>query len=189
MCLCLCVCLSMSVCICVRLGVYLCTCLWSVSVRVSVCIRVCTCVSLSLCVHVSVSVLGPAHLPRPPSWESCVLSKVPAMAPRGGEGREGVVGRGREGWLCVCLEGRIHSLEIHCPQCPALFPQTTIQTGLQVPWCLQGPLVRFHGLQGFCYSKCGRRVSLAFLGNKESQAPAQPRPLQIQNPEFNKISR
>lgn len=50
-----------------------------------------------------------------------------------------MAGRGREGRLYVCLEGRVHSLEIQCPQCPALFPQTTIQTGLQVPWCLQGP--------------------------------------------------
>ena len=50
-----------------------------------------------------------------------------------------MAGRGREGRLYVCLEGRVHSLEIQCPQCPALFPQTTIRTGLQVPWCLQGP--------------------------------------------------
>lgn len=141
------------VCVCVYVWVYLCLYLCAstcISVYVSVvCICACVClytclcpsvpVSLCLCVHVSVSVLGPPHLPRPPSWESCVLSKVPAMAPRGGEGREEVEGRGREGRPYVCLEGRVHSLEIQCLQCPALFPQTTMQTGLQVPWCLQGP--------------------------------------------------
>lgn len=77
-------------------------------------------------------------------------------------------------------------MEIQCPQCPALFPQTTMRTRLQVPWCLQGPqahvnltaLVRFHGL-GLPASKCVGGFYLTYFLETESQAPAQPRPLQI----------
>lgn len=173
-------CVSVSKCVSIYVCVYLCvsTCVSVYMSVVCICACVCirVCVPLYLCIFVSMC----------PCICVCVGASSPPTPTLLGELRPkqdtcyGSQRRGREGWLYVCLDGRVHSLEIQRPQCPALFPQTTIQTGLQVPWVPAGPtgtresysFERFQGLQGFCYSKCGRRVSLAFLGNRESQAPA-----------------
>lgn len=173
-------CVSVSKCVSIYVCVYLCvsTCVSVYMSVVCVCVCVCirVCVPLYLCIFVSMC----------PCICVCVGASSPPTPTLLGELRPeqgtcyGSQRRGREGWLSVCLEGRVHSLEIQRPQCPALFPQTTIQTGW---WHSVGAcrahgtgepygFERFQGLQGFCYSKYGRRVSLAFLGNRESQALA-----------------
>lgn len=177
-------CVSIYVCICVHLCVYLCTCLWSVSVCVSVCIRVCVLlylciVSVCPCIRVCVGATSP---PTP----TLLGELCPEQGAYYGSQRRGREGRGRgegKGGPALCLSRRESPLSGDpVPPVPCSVPSNHHADRAPGPLVPAGPtgtresysLERFHGLQGFCYSKCGRRVSLVFLGNRISgPSPAQ----------------
>lgn len=196
--------MSVSMCVSLCVCVYLCTstctsvCVSVVCICACVCLYTCLylCIVESVCPCISVCV-GASSPPTPillgelcPEQGACYGSQR-----RRREGRGGGEGKGGP---ALCLSRRESPLSGDpVPPVPCSVPSNHHPDRAPGPLVPAGPkgtresyrLERFHGLQGFCYSKYGRRVSLAFLRNRESQAAAQPRPLQIQNPEFNKISR
>lgn len=172
------VCVYVYICVCVC-GLYLCVCL---SVYVSV--SFCTCIVVSVCPCICVCV-GATSPPTP----TLLGELCPEQGACYGSQRRGREGRGRgegKGGPALCLSRRESPLSGDpVPPVPCSVPSNHHADRAPGPLVPAGPtgtresysLERFHGLQGFCYSKCGRRVSLVFLRNRISgpspaQAPA-----------------